>query len=244
MYKEQKDVYSIWLAHPSLYKGGVGIMLTEHLAKHIQKVYKFKGRIIAVDLYFSSFCLTIIVVYFLVNETKWAQERHETLKELNRLIHVASQRNAACIVMGDMNIDPDKYHSSTRSSPNLTLLRMFEAKGFRESSITCRDQPLPTYYNTDLNHHSRIDQIWHSPHFPLDSDLLHKELIDVNEHGISTDHFLLIHHYALERARKTLSQARLRQKGERRSILLYKKATIEQWDLYKQRVEEKLTSYV
>ncbi len=235
MYKDQKDIYTVWSHHPGQsQRGGVGFMLSTDLAKHIQKVHLFKGRIISLDLFFKSFKLKVINLYFPVNAQSYLHERVETQMELDRLMQCAIKEQAACIIIGDMNIDPDRL----TSSPNTSLLNLFHSKGYRESPILFNNQPVPTFCN-NFGATSRIDHMWHSPHFPLDSDLLHKELLDPLDYGVNTDHLILLHYYALDRARSTMSTANLKQKGQQRTLILYNKATKEQWDLFTERTEAK-----
>src|SRR6266536_3228103 len=122
MYKDQKDIYTVWSHHSSQsQRGGVGFMLSIDLAKHIQKVHLFKGRIISLDLFFKSFKLKVINLYFPVNAQSYLHERVETQMELDRLMQCAIKEQAACIIIGDMNIDPDRL----TSSPNTSLLNFF-----------------------------------------------------------------------------------------------------------------------
>src|SRR5688572_20743331 len=92
---------------------GVGIMVKSKLAKHIHKVHKCKGRLIAIDMKFKGHSdIRIINVYVESNDTE-KQQRKETVQTLVNWIQQGKRANKKLIVMGDLNADPEHWTKET-----------------------------------------------------------------------------------------------------------------------------------
>ena len=110
LYRENPDFYTSWSSHPShSLSGGVGLLIRKPYSRHIQKIYKWNGRIISADLYFNDFKLKILNVYVPPNHPDNTKERSDTHKKVIEILTSAAAENFVSIMMGDLNIDAYKY---------------------------------------------------------------------------------------------------------------------------------------
>jgi len=105
------DSYKTWWEtnEDNTMGSGVGIMVKSELAKHIHKVHKCKGRLIAVDMKFKEHSdVKIINIYVESNDAE-KQQRTETIQTLVNWIQQGKRLNKKLIIMGDFNADSEQW---------------------------------------------------------------------------------------------------------------------------------------
>src|SRR6266496_5352317 len=104
---------SWWSHHPSRQtSGGVGLIIRQPLASHVQKIIKWQGRVIYADLYFTSHRFRIINAYVPPASAHNRQERKDTHAYLKSLLSSTLSSN---MLMGDLNVCPNKYFTLVSS---------------------------------------------------------------------------------------------------------------------------------
>src|SRR6266487_346957 len=250
LFADQPLFRSFWSPHPTRqFSGGVGLIIKNPYARHIQKVHKWRGRIISADLYFNNFKLKVINVYVPPRSLANNVERSDTHQHLLSLIESSKIENCTCIIMGDLNVDAFQYNDllsspQYRTPAKFSLLERLIYDNYLDNCAIHNDSPLPTYtYNnsiTNVSTYSRIDYIWLSPDFPLD-DIMHTELMDTSSY-YDSDHFMLTSHISFSVINSTLSKARLRQKQESRRIILHHTITPNLWDQFRLKIDNSINS--
>src|SRR6266496_1795040 len=233
---------SWWSHHPSRQtSGGVGLIIRQPLALHVQKVIKWQGRVIYADLYFTSHRFKIINAYVPPASAHNRQERKDTHAYLKSLLSSTLSSN---MLMGDLNVCPNKYFTLVSSglSPSPTefdLYNFLTYHNFTNNSVIHNDTHLPTHvYHDSVNNntrYSRLDHIWLSPNFPL-NDLIHSELWN-SEDFYSSDHLMLIMHFSSQNIYSTIANARLNQKNEKRTIIHFRNVTPSLWEEYQNKMD-------
>ena len=87
---------------------GCVLVIKKDLAKHIQKITTFKGRLIVADFYFKRFN-RIRIIHVYVSSTKQMNWRKELAKELRIWVNEGYQKNIKIIVLGDFNENMDHF---------------------------------------------------------------------------------------------------------------------------------------
>ena len=109
------DSYKTWWKtnEENTMGSGVGIMMKSELAKHIHKVHKCKGQLIAVDMKFKGHSDVRIINVYVENNEADKQQRKETVQTLVNWIQQGKQLNKKLIVMGDFNADLEQWVKET-----------------------------------------------------------------------------------------------------------------------------------
>src|SRR6266496_619717 len=245
-FKNTKNFSSWWSHHPSRQvSGGIGLIIRQPLASHVQNVTKWRGRVIYADLYFTSHKFRIINAYVPPISSHGKQERLDTHTYIKKLLQQSLTSNIICILMGDFNVCPKKYDSliSTGLTPPIVEFDLYDFllhHNFTDNCVFYDHSPLPTYSYTDscnlITRFSRLDHIWLSPNFPV-NDLIHNELWNSDAFYIS-DHHMLIMYFSSQIISNTIANARLKQKHEKRKIILYQNITPQQWETYQLKIEQ------
>src|SRR5215212_11179261 len=96
------DSYKTWWEtnEDNTMGSGVGIMVKSELAKHIHKVHKCKGRLIAVDMKFKGHSDVRIINVYVESNKADKQQRKETVQTLVNWIQQGKQLNKKLIVIG------------------------------------------------------------------------------------------------------------------------------------------------
>src|SRR6266496_2416573 len=243
-FKNTNNLSSWWSHHPSRQvSGGVGLIIRQPLAFHVQNVTKWRGRVIYADLYFTGHKFRIINAYVPPISSHGKQERLDTHTYIKKLLQQSLTSNIICILMGDLNVCPEKYNSiiSSNLTPPMIEFGLYDFllhNNFTDNCVYYNHSPLPTYSYTDSRHHitrfSRLDHIWLSPNFPI-NDLIHNEIWNT-EDFYSSDHFMLIMHFSSQNIYLTIANARLNQKNEKRTIIHFQNVTPLMWEEYQNKV--------
>src|SRR5581483_7882674 len=95
--------YKTFWTYTEKHSGGIGIIVQRDWAKHIRKITRWQGRILAMELIFKKRCsIGVIQVYV---PPQLNQERKEMIREMRKILREWRKRQVmGIIVMGDMNI--------------------------------------------------------------------------------------------------------------------------------------------
>src|SRR5687767_15296401 len=88
---------------------GVGLIIAPFISKFVQKVHRYGSRFIAIDLYLPSKKLKIIN-YYAHQSDDYNTRGSQLIKYIIDHIKQASRDNFTCIILGDFNADPHKFH--------------------------------------------------------------------------------------------------------------------------------------
>ena len=98
------------------YGSGVAIIMNKDLAKHVGKVDRIEGRIIAIQLFFKKCKLIIIQIYLPSNK----RESNKYQQIIRQLILTEVKHKSKIILMGDFNIasnpSTDRPYASKQSN--------------------------------------------------------------------------------------------------------------------------------
>jgi len=108
IFKGNTEVSSWWGCNDtSPLSSGVGLILHHSVAKYVQSVKDYKGRVIHADLYLrGNTKLRIVQVYIQAHITDKASRR-DIDNYIFKLIDQAQEKQFKIIIMGDFNSDPD-----------------------------------------------------------------------------------------------------------------------------------------
>ena len=140
------ESYKIWWesANDNSLGAEVGIMVKNELSKHIYKVYKSKGKLIAIDMKFRGHSdVRIINVYMESNDAE-KEQRKETINILFKWINQGKKDNKKLIVMGDFNADPEIWikEKSTTTSIKYLILEKLKNENFVNLQKITNEEPL------------------------------------------------------------------------------------------------------
>ena len=108
IFKGNTEVSSWWGCNDtSPLSSGVGLILHHSVAKYVQSVKDYKGRVIHADLYLrGNTKLRIVQVYIQAHITDKASRR-DIDNYIFKIIDQAQEKQFKIIIMGDFNSDPD-----------------------------------------------------------------------------------------------------------------------------------------
>ena len=223
--KSSNEYQSWWNCDDtSPHSSGVGLIMHSSIAKYVQLVRGYKGRVIYANLYLRGrFKLRIIQVYVHANRADKIA-RLDCDKYIIQTIQQAHIQQFKVVIMGDFNADPDilneliaegkKFHWKYKLLAQLQQLNLIDTYRIFHNAEGS------TW--SDKYRSSRIDQIWIDPDLQL--DVLYSTL-DCPE-VLPTDHHVLITYFVVDNilGQTPVAQAK-RQKHERVSYH-YKSTTV------------------
>jgi len=217
--------------------GGVGLLIHSSYDQYVQKVTKWKGRLIIADLFMKGRQrLRIINAYLHPLSSANNVVRAEIVTEIIARIKEASSYQ--CIIMGDFNTNLDDFHDyieQGRKPPTrYNLYKFLDGRGYVDSHPTFEDLTIPTFIRKDANthtplHSTRIDTIWISP--TLLPDLLFTETWDTTSF-YNSDHYMVISYVSTSFIAGAPLEARLKQKKEKRGVFSYDKMNDDKWKAF------------
>ncbi|RHZ82226.1 hypothetical protein Glove_110g49 [Diversispora epigaea] len=100
-FKEQ-DIYKYFWSSNDLEprETGIGLLIKKDIAKHIQKVFRFDGRLLSVSLLFKGKSRILIIQVYLSSDKK-SSRIYQT--QIRKLITEETKKNINIIIMGDFN---------------------------------------------------------------------------------------------------------------------------------------------
>ena len=87
----------------------VGLIIASYISKYVQRIHRKDGRFIAINLFLPAKKLKIINVYA-YQAKNFASKGKGLTKFIMDHIKQAEKDNFQCIIIGDFNTDPHKYH--------------------------------------------------------------------------------------------------------------------------------------
>jgi exonuclease III len=212
---------------------GIGAIVSEKWAKHIGQVKKHNGYLLELHFFFRQLEIVVFIVYIASNSQ---QIRKETQRTIMREI-AKRKLNMHFIVMGDFNhiiqASIDRGNSNNTSFKKLPLHSWLMKQGFVD---TFREKyPNKKEFSWSNGREcTRIDQIWVSDSLNLG---LKEAYIEEMSIDTGSDHSLVATELTLEHLEIKSSLAQIKRKGEKRTIFLYDKATKENWDNYRNKLQ-------
>ncbi|CAB5154977.1 unnamed protein product [Rhizophagus irregularis] len=208
LYKKD-DVHSWWECDDNNhFSNGVGIIMDNTIAKHVQIVKGYFGRLLHVKLFVKgNVRLSILVIYNYANNTE-KENTLELYKEIERIIKEELKFNARIVISGDFNVNFDIYHSN----------------------LLFHDKPLNTWRRNDSA--SRIDYIW--VHYNIIPDLVYASTN--KPHIIQTDHSTIATYFSLiDIFNKTALATKKRHNNAK--MINYEKVTDDHWLQFNEEIE-------
>ena len=247
-FKDQDDYKGFHTCNDnSPYGAGTSILVQKHLAKHVHKVVKIDGHILALHFLFKGKKKLIIIQVYLPNDKQKSQALQ---KHVQKIIDNARPTNTNTIVMGDFNaannpIVDRTNNTSTKTNnswkPEISLFPYLEDLEFTdvqknwEETTSLSSKPSHTWKNRNVS--SRIDYIW------ITHELATNNLFSFNNiafnHITNSDHTLLQLLLYKKNITNCPSEARTKRRGPR-SIFDFKKMDDEKWAEYAQWIEIRL----
>ena len=119
-------------------------MVKTELSKHVYKVHKNKGRLIAIDLKFKGHSDVKIINIYIESNDSQKEECKETVKILTNWINQGKQEKKKIIVMGDFNANPEQWTKgkSTNTSVKYKILEILEKENFTNIQKVTNNTPL------------------------------------------------------------------------------------------------------
>jgi exonuclease III len=173
------------------YGSGVAILIEKGLSKHVSKVDRIEGRIIALHLFLKKCKLYIMQIY--LPSHKKDSDRFQ--RAIRQLITKEIQARSKIIIMGDFNAasNPsiDRPYNSKLSNtwrPEAEIFNFLTDWGFTDVHSTWEmEMPSPTWIGRAA--HSRIDYIWVSAEIAISN--IHSFTNEKAEDIVNSDHTLL-----------------------------------------------------
>jgi exonuclease III/ribonuclease HI len=251
IYKRNNNYTSWWCDSTHANTGGVGILISNKMNKFVQKVEKWKDRVIYVDIFTTQHKLRVITAYVCPDGDHNKQERAEIHEHLFQLVNRSLQSQYQPIILGDFNADGNKYHLlNNRGS---TIPRHYEFLTFLSNrnfiDIFASNQQhegisnYPTFQRRNATDRSiitesRLDFIWMPP--TLLSDVLLVDTWDSSAY-YKSDHLMPIAYLASDSIINTRSQAQLKKKKELRTIFDTSNITTDIWSKYAEATDKRLS---
>jgi exonuclease III len=215
--------------------------MSKALAKHVGRVEKVDGRIIAAHMYFKKCKLYIIQIYLPSNK----KESNQYQKTLRQMITTEMKKKTKIILMGDFNAasnpGQDRPYRSKLSNnwrPEAEIFNFLNDWAFTDiQQVWELDLPSPTWIGKIS--HSRIDYIWVTPDIALNN--VHSFANEKADNIVNSDHTLL----QLKIFTKGITEPEpigtipQRKKGKS-TIIAYQETSTEQWRKFANKIEKKI----
>lgn len=221
---------------------GVAIIITKKLEKHVERVTRLEGHIIAIHMLFKENKLCIIQVY-LPNDKS---ESIKYQKALRKIIGEEIKVKTKIIVMGDFNATsnpktdrPSTASKSATDRPEAEIFDYLTDWEFTDIQKSWEEEMLsPTWYNQTT--YSRIDYIWTSPEIALEN--LHSFKNEMAEEIANSDHTLLSIKLYKDNLINNPTHKPTRKKGVTKVINI-KNTSANQWKNYSEKVNKKIDKF-
>src|SRR3989440_204010 len=239
-----------WNFHDSDRAAGVGIIIAPFISKFVQKVHRHSGRFIAVDLYLPSKKLKFINIYVPPTDS-YINKGKDLITFIIDHIRIAESQGFQCIIIGDFNVDPFKYHQLLEQGSSIP--RYYQLVAFLTDNNYIDQSPkdisgkdFATFVSSTTNlPTSRIDLLWY-PDSMIRNTFCFDQVWTLPSTKFSTDssakldHRCIIGFFKKHLLLGQLPIHRVKQKKEHRTVFNFKKCTTEHWDAFKSQVEDQL----
>src|SRR3954467_9239215 len=228
---------------------GVGLLIASYISKYVQRIHRKDGRFIAIDLFLPAKKLKIINIY--AHQTgNFATKGKPFTKFVCKHITKAESEGFQCIIMGDFNADPYRYHKILENGrhappPFYKLIEFLTNKNYIDQSPKdCSGKEYATYFANNQPT-SRIDLIWYSDEM-IRHTFLFDQVWQLPSSQLSTDtsacldHRCIIVYFTKHLLLGHLPTHRVKQKGEWRTVFNLKQCKQKEWDEFRKQVDERL----
>ena len=181
----QSSFISYWSCNPSSpVSCGVGLLIKSPYCNHVQKITRWNGRLIAADLYFSSYKLRVINCYVPFSTGTRVPDFTAFFAEFSSFLSSSLKDNFRILIMGDFNADITDYLDRISHFPTFPLkfkpFNLMLSKGFLSHHNSINNSPAPSFQHTATSGPgsgviSRLDYIWASQNFDL--PILHSDTV-------------------------------------------------------------------
>ena len=215
---------------------GVGLLISNEYAKFIQKSGGYNGRVVYIDLFLKGrMKVRIIQVYLHANfHSEFKLEIEKTHRYIMDLIEQGQRSNYRIILMGDFNVNPEKYKSYYNRSGNFHWKYQIIHDLVNHNMVDTVDlhqdiddtTPFNTYFPTQISHNpSRLDLIY------VSRDLVVDTLHSNNYQGdmIISDHLAVYASFNTNTIFERQSLAQLKQHKIRRCVFSHDNTTDDDW---------------
>jgi exonuclease III/ribonuclease HI len=237
IYKNNKHYKAFFNNNSNNINGsGVGIIIDNNYSRYIQNKGGFKGRVIYLDMFLKGHIkIRIIQIYLQANFTGTRNEIQDIHRYIINLIETAHKKNTKVILMGDFNVNPEKYKKAYRINGSFqwkyNILHELKNNNMVDmvdlyNDIT-EDKTYATYIPKQLDYsQSRIDMIY------VSRDLISDTLTSNNISNLfNTDH-LAVYLTITKNLFKYKSMADLKQHKIKKRVFTYDNMTKEKWEKY------------
>src|SRR3954454_2281873 len=100
-----------WNHHSQDTAAGVGLLIASYISKYVQRIHRKDERFITLDLFLPAKKLKFINIYA-HQFSNFATKGKPFTKFVIEYINKAESDGFQCIIMGDFNADPYKYHNT------------------------------------------------------------------------------------------------------------------------------------
>jgi exonuclease III len=192
-YNDELYTYHIYTHNqPHNANEGVGIIMNDHIAKHVIKTEGFENRILVITMCFrKNINIKIIVVYLPANKTD-----HKITNKCNNIIKEqitkAQNNNTQIILMGDFNIDvkdikTNKHKSETNWKIKKEIITFINSQNLIDSTKYFQNTLHHTWTSTAHDNIKKcLDYIFTTQNI-IDS-ALYGYIEQINNSYITTDH--------------------------------------------------------
>src|SRR2546423_7134607 len=241
-----------WNFDPSDASAGVGLIIASYISKYVQRIHCKNGRFIAIDLFLPAKKLKIINIY--AHQAKnFASKGKGLTKFIMDHIKQAEGNNFQCIIMGDFNADPHKYHQLLEKGkpvPAFYQLVEFltECNYIDQSPKDHLGKEFATFYASNSSHNmptSCIDLIWY-PDDMIRNIFCFDQIWQLPSTQLTTnttaclDHRCIIVYFTKHLLLGQLPNHRVKQKGEQHTVFNFKACQQKDWEEYRKLVDERL----
>src|SRR3954454_3111228 len=246
---QMSNYKAYWDYNPQDKAAGVGLLIASYISKYVQRIHRKDGRFIAIDLFLPAKKLKIINIY--AHQTgNFATKGKPLTKFVCEHITKAESDGFQCIIMGDFNADPYKYHKILEDGrhtppPFYKLVEFLTNRNYIDQSPKdINGKEFATFFANNKPT-SRIDLIWY-PDEMIRHPFLFDQVWQLPSSQLSTDssacldHRCIIVYFTKHLLLGHLPTHRVKQKGEWRTVFNLKQCKQKEWDELRKQVDERL----
>jgi hypothetical protein len=222
---------------------GVGLIISDHMQKHIVKTEAFHNRIISFKLCFKkNINIQIIILYLPANNADYnlSNKCHDTLKQL---ITKAKTEKSLLIIMEDLNIDvKDIKQRSNQANKNWkakkSIIKTINFQQLMDITKYYHPENMPTTWTSysDPNIIKRLDYTYLSP--ILGQNSFYSFVEQVSELYFKTDHKIVGSIINKEFFLQYRSQAKICNFSQNKTRIMYKTIPDNIKKMFKDRLDD------
>jgi ribonuclease HI/endonuclease/exonuclease/phosphatase family metal-dependent hydrolase len=222
------------------YGSGVAIIMEKELAKHVSRITKIDGHVLALHMFFKKCKICIIQVYLPSNKNS----SNNYQRAIRRVITEEIKNKTKIILMGDFNAasnpQTDRLHKANKPiswKPEIEIFNFLEDWAFVDIQKAWEKEEITHTWSNKYTS-SRIDYIWLSADIASDSIYSFKN-IEAKE-ITNSDHTLLNIKLLSDKITDNNKKSTTKRKKKTTTIIDSKNATKEQWKEFQEKVDNGL----